>query len=256
MFGSITSIILLITLVTLAGLLWQLWTGWRAAAWLSRPPEGMVLVEGTTAPWDGLRQATLSGGSCLWEGWEVESWSRSVSGPDRTGRWSTEESGASRDPFLLVTPQGHRILLCPDVVDMRMLPVRQWQGSTPRPGGEAGLLSELTGGLLGERFRYSERLVLPAQPLFALGRPELPGPGDPPGIDGRLLPGPGGMLLGLEPPAEAAARARRRVLWQGALTGLMLLLMLAVLLGGPAFLPNLAGLLSGGGFVGLGPFGR
>ncbi|WBV43806.1 hypothetical protein [Pseudoroseomonas cervicalis] len=256
MFGSIASIVLLVTLIALAGLLWQLWTGWRAAAWLRDPPPGLVLVEGTTAPWDGLRQATLSGGSCLWEGWEVETWRSSVSGPDRTGRWSTEEQGASRAPFLLVTPQGHRILICPDVVDTRMLPVRQWKGSAPRPGGEAGLLSEMTGGLLGRRYRYSERLVLEAQPLFALGRPEQPRPGDPPGIDGRLLPGPGGMLLGLEPPAQAAARARRRVLWQGALSGSVLLLMLAVLLAGPAFLPNLLGLFTGGAFGGLGHVGR
>ncbi|WP_159998477.1 hypothetical protein [Roseomonas sp. 18066] len=237
--------------LSLGTTLWRAWTTWRAAGRLRQPPPGTVLVEGTTAPLDGLRQATLSGNSCLWEAWSVEVWRTRAGGGSQGNRggWRALESGASRDPFLLVTPQGHRILVCPDPVDTRMLRARQWKGATPRPGGEPGLLATWTGGLLGSRHRYSERLVLPSQPLFALGHPAEPAPGDPPGLDGRLLPGPGGLLLGQEPPAVAAARARRGVIRSLAL-GLAVQLLglavvLALMLGGPWALFS-TGLLGGG----------
>lgn len=252
MFGSVAFLVLLVFSLFTLRALWVAWRGWRAAGWLRDPPEGLVLVEGTTAPRGGLRKATLSGHSCLWEAWEVEVWrAEHRTGQHHTpGHWQRLEAGASRDPFLLTTPQGHRILLCPEAVDTRMLPARRWTGTAPRPGGEAGLLSEMTGGLLGRRHRYTERLVLPALPLFALGRPELPAPGDPPGIDGRLLPGPGGMLLGLEPPAQAAARLRRQVVWGAVASAGALLFVLTMLLGGPWALPALLG------FGGLGGVGR
>ncbi len=224
--------------ISIGTTLWRAWTTWQAAGRLRQPPPGTVLVEGTTAPLGALRPATLSGNSCLWEAWTVEAWQAGSSLPNgRRGRWEIAESGASRDPFLLVTPQGHRILLCPDPVDTRLLRARAWTGGAPRPDGEPGLLAEWTGGLLGRRYRYAEQLVLPSQPLFALGLPAPAAPGDPPGLDGRLLPGPGGLLLGQEPPAEAAARARRGVL-RGLALGLLaqlfgLAVVLALLLGGP-----------------------
>lgn len=227
--------------------LWRAWSAWRAAGRLLQPPPGLVMVEGTTAELGPLRPATLSGNSCLWEAWQIEHrrYASTAGDGPRQLRWDLVEAGDSRDPFLLVTPQGHRILLCPDPADAQLLPIRHWTGPAPRPDGEPGLLSQLTGGMLGNNHRYGERLVLPAQPLFALGRPEQPAPGDPPGIDGRLLPGPDGLVLGAEPPTAAAAGARRGVLLRLLNLGVMLAFTLALLLGGPWILPGLFRLFAG-----------
>lgn len=107
----------------------------------------------------------LTRSRCTWYDYRVERRERVVQGGKRRTRWRTLRSGSSRDPFLLVDETG-RCEVQPDGAIVAPSVRRVWYGSTEQPQGPGPKGSQALG--FG-RFRYTERLMLPGDRLYALG---------------------------------------------------------------------------------------
>ncbi len=135
--------------------------------------QGYVELEGIARIMDGPPiVAPLTGTRCVW-------WRFKVEEKRRTGKndhWVTISSGTSDDSFELDDGTG-KCVVDPDGASVIPNQHRRWYGASARPS----ITPELGGGLLRAAFsgyRYTEELLLPAMPVYALGafRTQVGGP--------------------------------------------------------------------------------
>jgi len=126
--------------------------------------QGYVELEGDARVMEGPPiVAPLTGTRCVW-------WRFRVEEKRRTGKndhWVTISSGASDDCFELDDGTG-KCVVDPEGASVIPNQHRRWYGATPRPS----ITPELGSGLLRaafSRYRYTEELLLPALPVYALG---------------------------------------------------------------------------------------
>lgn len=172
-----------------------------------------VLLEGWAAPaYASPQPSTLGQIPCLWHDWRVDQDGRPPDGFSSNSFSSTgfspDDHGATEEPFALENRAGDRVLILPAHASFEAVESRTWTG----PAVQIGSLSIGLGNF--GLFRYTERWILPKQPLFVLGRLDPPQPGDPSGIRGRLASGGIGpfVVAGQSPEAvfEAAGRKANR----------------------------------------------
>ncbi len=139
-------------------------------------PQGYVELVGHGRTMEGPPiHAPLSGRDCLWYAYRVERRDTSRTDQGYRTRWRTLESGSSEDLFLLVDGTG-ACVIDPDGAEVTPTQVDRWYGGTRRPsagpgrrhGGGWQVLGALISVGLGE-YRYTERLILPGDRLYALG---------------------------------------------------------------------------------------
>ena len=124
--------------------------------------QGYVELIGRVQPPDVPLLAPLSGTPCAWYRFHVERRKSEA----RNGGWETEQRGASDVQFWLDDGSG-RCIVDPEGAEVRVRNKRTWQGPTPQLAGDAG------GAVLwaGDTdHRYTEELMLPGEPLYALGQ--------------------------------------------------------------------------------------
>ncbi len=129
--------------------------------------QGFVELSGIQHPLEGTPlSAPLTGSACTWWDYKIEKseQTRSSQGQDSTS-WSTVEKDTSVGFFHLKDETGE-ILVNPMGADVTPSLRRVWYGNARRPngGGSSGF-----GGSLRGRYRYTERIMRPGEPIYALG---------------------------------------------------------------------------------------
>lgn len=135
--------------------------------------QGYVELEGIARLMEGPPIiAPLTGTRCVWWRFRVEEKRRT----GKSDNWVTISSGASDDCFELNDGTGKCVV---DPEGARVIPNqhRRWYGASPTPS----ITPALGGGWLRAAFssyRYTEDLLLPALPVYALGafRTQVAGP--------------------------------------------------------------------------------
>lgn len=200
--------------------LWNRWVVSTISAQLpqdiaSAPLGQRVLLEGWAMP-DRIspRPSTLGQVTCLWHDWRVEREMQPFDQDRASDPFDGHNQGATEEPFALENAAGERVLIDPAHAVFEAVPSRSWTGASSRPGGVFPGL-----GL----FRYTERWILPRQPLFVIGRLDPPEPGDPGNIRGRIARGGRGpLVVAGESPEMVFATARRRANLALVLAGVLL----------------------------------
>lgn len=200
-----------------------LWNRRVGAAIASQPPMDIakaplgrrVLLEGWAVPASASpRPSTLGLVTCLWHDWRVEREGQPFDQDRASDPFDGSNQGATEEPFALANGAGDRVLIDPAHAVFEAVETRSWMGAAPRPGGAFPGL-----GI----FRYTERWILPRQPLFVIGRLDPPEPGDPSGIRGRVARGGGGpVVVAGQSPEMVFAAAHRRAKRALALAGFLL----------------------------------
>lgn len=108
--------------------------------------------------------APLSGSICTWYGYQVEERRRS----GKNTKWVTIESGDSSELFLLVDDTG-QCIIDPDGAGVTTAGKDVWYGNSSRPERPPPRNRSLLASLAGGKYRYSERRMLPGEPLYAIG---------------------------------------------------------------------------------------
>lgn len=118
------------------------------------------IARGSGAPLIG----PLTGMPCLWWRYRIE---RHQSN-GRSSSWRTVEKGMSEAPWVLDDGSG-RCLVWPAAGELHSHRVKRWSGHERHPRSSAGS-SGLLRGLFGERYRYTEELIVDGDPLYVLGQ--------------------------------------------------------------------------------------
>lgn len=131
--------------------------------------QGYVELEGTARLMDGLPViCPLTASRCVWWRYTVEERQTTIGANGRRQtRWVTVDSGRSDDCFLLEDGTGACIV---DPEGAEVIPSlrRRWYGNSRRPGTGPVAGSGWLRGLFASH-RYTEELILPAEPVYALG---------------------------------------------------------------------------------------
>lgn len=126
--------------------------------------QGYVELVGTVDVMDGPAiVAPLTRTPCAWYRYRVER--RTRVGDGRRSRWTTVESGVSRDLFLLRDETG-QCVVDPDGAEVHTLTRLSWYGAAPRPLGPPPARRRWYHG--GD-YRYTEQRLHPGDPLYAIG---------------------------------------------------------------------------------------
>jgi hypothetical protein len=133
--------------------------------------QGYTELIGVATLQDHPQLAPLSNTLCLWWRYTIEKYQRT----GRSSRWSTVEKRASSRPFYLRDTTG----ICrvdPAGADISTRHRQVWYGNTRRPIGipKPAQLNRkffsLNGAIsFGNRYRYTEYLIMEGDPLYALG---------------------------------------------------------------------------------------
>lgn len=127
--------------------------------------QGLAELSGLARRAGEVLTAPLSGRPCLWWRYRIER--HQSSGRNRS--WTTVERGASEAPLLLDDGSGHCLLL-PDHGEVQSHRVKRWTGHQRRPLGDAAAGDHgLLGAVFGQRYRYTEEIIVEGDPLYALG---------------------------------------------------------------------------------------
>ena len=129
--------------------------------------QGFVELSGIQHPLEGTPlSAPLTRSACTWWDYKIEKreQTRSSNGQDRTS-WSTVEKGTSVGFFHLKDGTGE-ILVNPVGADVTASLQRVWYGDARRPNGDS---SSRFGASLKGQYRYTERIMRPGEPIYALG---------------------------------------------------------------------------------------
>lgn len=127
--------------------------------------QGFLELEGQGQLLDGDQvRSPLTASPCLWWQYQIEEKRSSYSNGRRSTKWVTIDSGRSAAIFELEDETG-RCVVDPDGAKIIHSTKRSWYGNSawPRSGPKGGLWS-----LFG-RYRYTETLLLPNIPLYAIG---------------------------------------------------------------------------------------
>ncbi len=165
-----------------AGAMYLLWFGLRAwhrcraiedtpRARIRSAAQGYVELEGEPlVPANGRVRGPLTGIPCAWWDYTIEDRGR---GRGRGRDWSTIDRGTSETPFLLDDGTG-QCLVDPRGAEVVTRARTVWYGDSEwpeyrLPPGE-GILGRMADVLFsGGRYRYTERRLMPQEPLYALG---------------------------------------------------------------------------------------
>ena len=129
--------------------------------------QGFVELSGIQHPIEGIPlSAPLTGSACTWWDYKIErrEQTRNSKGQTRT-RWSTMEKDTSVGFFHLRDETGE-ILVNPVGADVTPSLQRVWYGDARRPNGDS---TSRFGASLKGRYRYTERIMRPGEPIYALG---------------------------------------------------------------------------------------
>ncbi len=102
----------------------------------------------------------LTGTPCLWYRYSVEERRHGK----RRSYWHAVEQGRSDELFRLIDETGECVI-DPEGAEVQTRHQRTWYGRHRTPPAPGGALA----GRLGGRYRYREWLLLPGEPLYALG---------------------------------------------------------------------------------------
>ena len=129
--------------------------------------QGFVELAGMQHALDGVPlSAPLTGDACTWWDYKIEKQKRTRSSKGHSSTtWVTVEKDTSVGFFNLKDDTGE-ILVNPMGADVTTSLRRVWYGNARRPsgGGSSGF-----GGGLSRRYRYTERIMRPGEPIYALG---------------------------------------------------------------------------------------
>lgn len=106
----------------------------------------------------------LTGATCTWYDYRIEERVRS-GGRNESARWRTVDSGTSESLFLLVDETGECII-DPEGAEVTASSKDVWYANSSRWFGAPPSSRGLFGG---GRFRFTERRMLPGDPLYAIG---------------------------------------------------------------------------------------
>jgi hypothetical protein len=121
--------------------------------------QGYVEIEGTGRAGEQELRSPLSGTPCLW--WSYRIAEREFGSTDK---WRPKESRSSEAPFYLEDDTG-RCRVYPKGAEVVGPAQRTWYGDSPSEEREnSGLLP-----FMRPKYRYTEHLLLPDGPLYALG---------------------------------------------------------------------------------------
>lgn len=150
------------------------WRNWRRARIIEDAPtakirsahQGYIELEGEGQLMDGEPIiAPLTNHACLWYRYKIE---RKDERNDNDGhRWVIERQETSDNLFHLVDDTG-KCIIDPDGAEISTDEKVQWYGDGSWPQN-----SPLQGGssvFSSDRYRYTEWLVLPGQPLYVIGQ--------------------------------------------------------------------------------------
>ena len=152
------------------------WRNWRrariiedaATAKIRSAHQGYLELEGDGQLMDGEPIiAPLTNHACLWYRYKIERKEVSHSKDGDTTRWVTEREQTSDNLFHLVDDTG-KCIVDPDGAEISTDEKVVWYGDSAWPQN-----SPLhSGGSMfsSDRYRYSEWLVLPGQPLYVIGQ--------------------------------------------------------------------------------------
>ena len=129
--------------------------------------QGFVELSGTQHALEGTPlSAPLTGSACTWWHYKIEKRKRTRSSRGQSSdRWITVEKETSVGFFNLKDNTGE-ILVNPMGADVVPSVQKVWYGNARRPnsGGSSGF-----GGITGRRYRYTEQIMRPGEPIYALG---------------------------------------------------------------------------------------
>ena len=129
--------------------------------------QGFVELAGMQHPLEGVSlSAPLTGNACTWWDYKIEKRKTSHSSNGRKSTsWVTVQKETSVGFFHLKDETGE-ILVNPIGADVTPSLKRVWHGDQRRPNGAgpSGLFGSATG-----RYRYTERIMRPGEPIYALG---------------------------------------------------------------------------------------
>ena len=134
--------------------------------------QGYVELQGHSELMDGVPiVAPLSARPCVWYQYRVEERQRRHSGTSNRSEWRTIEKGTSDSLFYLVDSTG-RCAVDPEGANVTPSARDVWYGNTRHPGRvvqSEGWLRVTGLNQIGRRYRYTESVILPGDPLYALG---------------------------------------------------------------------------------------
>jgi hypothetical protein len=129
--------------------------------------QGFVELVGTQHGLGGQPlKAPLTGSDCTWWSYHIEKQQKRRDSKGRqTTHWVTVEKDTSVGFFILRDMTGEA-MVNPKGAEITASLKRTWRGNSRRPGGAP------TGGFLSGgfgRYRYTERIMRPSEPIYALG---------------------------------------------------------------------------------------
>ncbi len=129
--------------------------------------QGFVELSGIQHALEGAPlSAPLTGSACTWWDYKIEKRERTRNSKGQSStRWVTKEKQTSVGFFNLKDDTGE-ILVNPIGADVTPSLQRVWYGNERRPN--SGVRSGFGGSLRG-RYRYTERIMRPGEPIYALG---------------------------------------------------------------------------------------
>lgn len=144
------------------------WIGDTPTSKIRSAHQGFIELEGTSRQLDDHRplKSPLSGTDCVWFDIRVERYERDYDGNNRS-QWRTVVRQTS-DQLIRVDDGTGTCLIDPDGASCYPAYNRVWKGNTEMPTWQYGKKG-FGRGLLGGKYRYTERLLLLDADLYALG---------------------------------------------------------------------------------------
>jgi hypothetical protein len=128
--------------------------------------QGYVELDGTAELMEGEPIiAPLTGQRCTWFSYKIEERDEHSGGKGGHSRWNTIDSGTSDNLFLIKDETGECVI-DPEGAEVTPSVKNSWYGNSP--GWSAGLPSSKSLFSTG-RYRYTEKRIQPADPLYAIG---------------------------------------------------------------------------------------
>jgi hypothetical protein len=168
-----------LVIVLLAGAVYSFWyafKSWAKNRAIEDTPtsrvrsavQGYVELSGRGLPTNPETKGPLTGIPCTWWRYKIEE--RGGSGRSRS--WSTVDSGTSDVPFLLDDGTG-RCLVDPRGAEVFPSASDVWYGATDWPDvripNGTGIFERLIGGLMTDKYRYTEHRLQQQEQLYAIG---------------------------------------------------------------------------------------
>ncbi|WP_417579090.1 GIDE domain-containing protein [Nitrincola sp.] len=142
-------------------------------AMIRSAPQGYVEIIGHVVSGEGgLLQAPLSGRPCVWYRYRID---RQDDGGK--GGWKLAERGTS-DAWFQINDGTGVCLIDPEKAEIDVAQRSSWLGNSPNPSSLLKYITVLGSlSLSGERYRYTEHLIMEHEQVYALGQFQTVGGG-------------------------------------------------------------------------------